>query len=64
MEEIKTFFEMLTNIQYSIIVLSFCFTITSFVIVKEIIEVIESIQSYFSEKINRAANNSLVIEKF
>lgn len=64
MEEIKTFFEMLTNIQYSIIVLSFCFTITSFVIVKEIIEVIESIQSYFSEKINRAVNNSLVIEKF
>ena len=64
MEEIKTFFEMLTNIQYSIIVLSFCFTITSFVIVKEIIEVIESIQSYFSEKINRAANTSLVIEKF
>ena len=64
MDEIKTFFEMLTNIQYSIIVLSFCFTITSFVIVKEIIEVIESIQSYFSEKINRAANTSLVIEKF
>ena len=64
MEEIKTFFEMLTNIQYSIIVLSFCFTITSFVIVKEITEVIESIQSYFSEKINRAANNSLIIEKF
>lgn len=64
MEEIKTYFEMLTNIQYSIIVLSFCFTITSFVIVKEIIEVIESIQSYFSEKINRAANTSLVIEKF
>lgn len=64
MEEIKTFFEMLTNIQYSIIVLSFSFTITSFVIVKEITEVIESIQSYFSEKINKAANNSLVIEKF
>lgn len=64
MEEIKTFFEMLTDIQYNIIVLSFCFTITSFVLVKEIFEVIESIQSYFSEKIDRAANNSLVIEKF
>lgn len=64
MEEIKTFFEMLTDIQYGIIVLSFCFTITSFIIVMEIIEVIGSIQSYFSEKIYRATNNSLVIEKF
>ena len=64
MEEIKTFFEMLTDIQYGVIVLSFCFTITSFVIVIEIIEVIESIQSYINKKINQAANNSLVIEKF
>ena len=54
----------ITNIQYVIIVLSFCFSITMYILVIEIIEVVGSIQSYINKKINSAANTSLVIEKF
>ena len=54
----------ITNIQYVIIVLSFCFSITMYILIVEIIEVVGSVQSYINKKINSAANTSLVIEKF